>query len=225
MINILGIRRVVGILTLIALNLLVAGTMYLFFLPAKQKMEREMRITRATIAADRATADQLRENFQFYLEQKSLYAELRNLGFFADQDRFRAPERLESIKKISNLIRAQYEIGLAEKKDNKYAEKAGHVLLSTPIRIYDIEAVADTDIYNFIYWVENAFTGQTSITNIKMERAYDLNEAVIRQIGGGVATTLVTGSVSFEWRTMIPQEQYEQGMQSGAGTGTGGMWP
>jgi hypothetical protein len=221
MIQVLGLKRVIGISFLLFLNILVGGLMYLYFLPGKEDAERELRVTRAAIASDRAAIEKLREDYEFFQKQKSLYAELGKIGFFTDQDRFRAPERLESIKKVSRLIRARYEIGSAKKKENIHAEKAGHVLLSTPVKIYDIEAMDDVDIYSFIYWIENAFTGQTSITKLEMKRAYDLNEAVIRQIGGGIATPLITGSINFEWRTMISQEKYEE---SGAGSGMDTTW-
>lgn len=100
-----------------------------------------------------------------------------------------------------------YNIKPAIVEENKQAAKADYVVLKTPATV-DVDAMDDLDFYSFMYWIDNAFTGQVSITGFDMERVLDVNDRTLRRIGGGNPTTLLKGSLSFEWRTLIPRTEY-----------------
>ena len=53
MINIIGIKRLIILAIMVALNASVGAALYLYFKPAKTDIERELRTTKSAISADR----------------------------------------------------------------------------------------------------------------------------------------------------------------------------
>lgn len=210
MINILGLKRVIGILVLFVLCGAVGATLFFYVLPHKEKVERDLRVTKASVAASRAEIEKLHQDITFFEEQKNLYENLVSIGFFSDQDRFDAQKRIEAIQDRANILRMHYNISPARVKENAYAANADHVVLTTAVTV-DVDALDDVDFYSFMYWLDNAFTGQSSITGFDIERVLDVNDTTLRQIGSGNPVPLLKGSVDFEWRTLIPRESYVEG--------------
>lgn len=216
MIQILGVKRILVLIILLAANISLAAVVYLYLVPESDNMTRQLQETRAKIASERAETDRLRTEFQAIQEQKNRFETLQAAGFMSDQNRLVARRRIMDIQKYTKVLRAGYDISSANVVRDKAVEGIGYVILSTPVSV-EIEALDDLDVYNFIYWMENAFPGHTSVQQISMARVLDVNEAVIRQIGSGVPTTLVKGTVDFLWQTIVP----ESSVQSLDGLNTG----
>lgn len=214
MIGVLGVKRVAALSVLLVLSALMAVLLYFYIIPENAKAERDLRVVRASVSSTRAELAKLQQDIEFFEEQKSLYDNLDQLGFFSEQDRFLARRRIEAIQNESNILHMHYDISPAMIEENEEAAKADYVVLKTPATV-DVDAMDDLDFYSFIYWIDNAFTGQVSITGFDMERVLDVNDRTLRRIGGGSPTTLLKGSLSFEWRTLIPRTEYlEEGMGS-----------
>lgn len=207
MIKILGIKRVAAIAVLSAIGLFMVAILFGLVLPELQKTERDLRVVRASVANGRAELDQLKNDFDFFKEQRYLFEDLQQVGFFGAQDRYEAKKRIEAIQDQANILHMHYNISPAVVEENKNAAKADYVVLKTAATV-DVEAMDDLDFYSFMYWIDNAFTGQVSITGFDMERVLDVNSKTLRHIGSGAATTLLKGSLSFEWRTLIPRADY-----------------
>lgn len=207
MIKILGIKRVVAIAILIAIGSFMGAVLFGIVLPELQKTERDLRVARASVAASRTELDQLRNDFEFFKNQKYLFEDLKQIGFFSNQDRYDAQKRIEAIQDQTNILHMHYNIPPASVEENENAAKAEYVVLKTSATV-DVDAMDDLDFYSFMYWIDNAFTGQVSITGFDMERVLDVNSKTLRHIGSGAAATLLKGSMSFEWRTLIPRADY-----------------
>lgn len=207
MIGILGIRRVVALSVLLTISIVMGLLLYFYILPENAKVERDLRVVRASVASARAELEKLQNDMAFFQEQKGLYDNLEQIGFFSRQDRFDARRRIEAIQNESNILHMHYNIKPAVVEENKEAAKADYVVLKTPATV-DVDAMDDLDFYSFMYWIDNAFTGQVSITGFDMERVLDVNDRTLRRIGSGNPTTLLKGSLSFEWRTLIPRTEY-----------------
>lgn len=209
MIKVLGVKRLVGIVVLLALNAAVAAAVYMYFMPNKQKVEKELRKTKATVASKRNEISRIRDEFDRINQQKVLFGELEKMGFFGDQDRFETQRRIEAINEMTDVLNARYEIREAQTEENDMTKKAGHAILNTAIRI-DIDALDDLDFYNFLYWVEYGFSGHTNITHLTLERVLDVNEATLRMVGSNNPKPMVKGAFEFNWRTLIPKEDLEK---------------
>lgn len=209
MIKVLGVKRLAGILILLALNAVVAAAVFMYFIPNKQKVERDLRSTKANVASKRAEITRIKDEFTRINKQKLLFEDLQTLGFFGDQDRFATQRRIEAINELTDVLNARYEIREAKTEENDMTKKAGQLILDTPISI-NVEALDDVDFYKFIYWVEYGFSGHTNITSLSMERVTDVNDATLRMVGSENPKPMIKGSFEFDWRTLIPKEDMEK---------------
>lgn len=206
MMQVIGAKRVFALFVLIAVNAVLAASVYLYFAPQNKQLEQDLRATKSQISQKRSEADRLRVEYQQIQDRKTHFETLEATGFFSDQSRVVARERIEAIQKATNILTARYNIRSAEIEKSPEAEKAGHVILDSAVSV-DLDALDDVDVFNFIYWIENAFPGHVSLTDMSLRRVLDINDATLRQIGNGIPTVLVSGSVEFDWRTMVPQDQ------------------
>ncbi len=204
MIQILGIKRVLGIMLLLALNGALAAGIYFYYMPQNVKLTRDLRTVRAQVSDKQVQTERLRTEFQQIQEQKARFEVLTAAGFFSDQSRVVARQRIEAIKDFTHVLKARYDIQAAQIETGQQADEAGYVILNSPVTI-DVDALDDVDFYNFVYWIENAFPGHVSVTSFKVQRLMDVNDATLRQIGNGVPAVLIKGTVTFNWRTMIPK--------------------
>lgn len=206
MIQVLGFKRVMVLIVLVAINAAVGAATYLYAYPQKQSLERELNITRGQISDKRSQADRLRSDFNLIQQQKTYFENLKDAGFLSDQNRIVARRRIQDIQRYSKVIRANYGISAAKIEKNQFATDMDYAVLDSPIKI-DVEALDDLDVYNFIFWMENAFPGHVSMRNFELERVLDINEATLRAIGAGQTTVLLKGTINFAWRTMVPKSE------------------
>lgn len=208
MIQVIGFKRALALFVLIAVNAVLAASVYMYFIPQNEKLDRDLRMTKAQISEKRSEADRLRVEYQQIQDRKAQFETLTQSGFFSSQSRVVARKRIESIQKATNILTARYNIKSAEVEKNPEVENAGHVILDSAIDV-SLDAMDDVDFFNFIYWIENAFPGHVSMKEVSLRRVLDINEATLRQIGIGTPTVLISGRIGFDWRTMVPKDQVE----------------
>lgn len=212
MIDILGPKRVLIILVLLVACGVLGAAQYLFMIPENERLQQEINGVRASIASTRAEAERMREEYKQVQEQKAFYGDLDASGFFNDQNRVVARERVEAIQRMTRALAVRYDIKGAILEANQFAAEAGHVVIDSPVSL-DVDALDDVDIFSIIYWMENAFPGHVSLNFLQIDRVLDVSAPVLRQIGNGVPTVLVKGKLSFDWRTLRPQTKVEENVQ------------
>lgn len=208
MIEIIGLRRIITIAVLAAFAGALAAGSYLYVAPQSLKLQRDLNNVRGQIGTKRSETQRLASEFEQIQEQKTFFNNLRDAGFFSDQNRVVASRRLEEIQKFSRVLATRYQIDSAVQEANATAESIDHVVLDSRINV-SIDAIDDIDVMNFVYWVENALPGHVSVRNIKMTRNGDISEGKLRGIGQGQAVIMVQGQVDFNWRTMVPKDSVE----------------
>ena len=216
MIGVLGTKRLIATGVLLAFNVLLAAAIYGYVTPENEKLERDVRGLRSQVSAKRADSDKLRMEYHQIQEQKSYFENLGAAGFFSDQNRVLARNKIESVQRYAGVLSARYNISAATVENNDLAAETGHALVSSPVSL-NLEAMDDVDVFNFIFWLENAFPGQVSINNVRIERVLDIDDVTLRQIGSGVETTLIKGTIGFNWYTMMAEK--DLGLTGEAGNG------
>jgi len=206
MMQVLGTKRVLVLIILIAVNAALAAATYLYAKPGRVDTERQLNMTRAQITQKRNEADKLRNEFEQIQAQKGDFEHLQAAGYISDQNRLVARRRITDIQEYSRVLKAGYNINSATIEEGKEVKDIGYVVLNSPISV-DIEAMDDRDFYAFIYWMQNAFPGHISVTDLTIDRVLDINEATLRAIGAGTQVSLIKGNVDFTWRTMVPEAQ------------------
>ena len=206
MIKVLGIKRVLTLVALFGVNVALAAMLYLVVLPGKAGTEQELNSTRAAVQSRRTEVARLQTEYQQIQQEKNLFGDLENSGFFGSQDRLEARKTMESIQTASHVLSAKYNINAVMSKENAAAAISDHVILQSPVSV-QIDALDDVDVYSFLYWIENGFPGQALITDITLERKQDIDENVLKQIGNGTPAVLMTASINFAWNTFVPRDK------------------
>ena len=211
MIESIGKKRI----AFVALFAVITGTLaagyYLYFLPQQEKLESELRTTRSQVSAKRGDIQRLSEEYKQIQEQKAYFQNLEDAGYLFDQSRAVASRRIEDAQKFSRILSARYTIEPAKILQQEDAEKAGYVILSSPISI-ELEALDDMDIYNFVFWLQNSLPGQVAVTGLDLEKKQNITESRIRAIGSGNPIVMVSGNLALDWRTIVSSEDIGQDM-------------
>lgn len=216
MIAVLGLKRILVVLCLVALNCALAGGLYLYLVPEVQKAEKEIRTVRSKETAVRGDIDNIQLEFEQLAKQQNEYEALRSDGFFTNQSRRHAQEVFLAAKQYSGVMDARVNVKPGAVVANEHAQKADQVMLESPVQI-DFTSVDDTDIYEYIYYLDQVFPGYLSVNSVNISRKSSLNETILRAIATGVKPPLVEGTISLTWRTMVSKADYASSLDQQAG--------
>ncbi|MCB9982100.1 MAG: hypothetical protein H6861_00270 [Rhodospirillales bacterium] len=210
MIAVLGIKRVMILLALLALNAVLGTAVYMYLIPEVQVKERELRSLRGNVSTLRADIDRMQVEFEQLEDQKEEFETLAKHGFFKDQSRRQAEKVFNAIQKSSGVSSAIASVKSGDIEDNPEAKKAEHKIIKSPIEIR-LEAFDDINIFHYLFLVENYFPGHLSVESIRLEREADVTGTVLRAIANGDKPPLVSANVELMWRTMIPESSVING--------------
>ena len=205
MINLIGTKRLVIIVILILVASLLGALNYLYALPQQTQLEQQERTLRSQLSSKRQETQNLANDFAQIQEQSVRFSNLEEAGFFNEQSRIVASNRIEKVQSFTRILAARYNIQPATVIRNNDLEAANHAVLDSLITV-ELDAIDDLDIYNFFYWFERALPGQVSITNLEIKKDKEITESRLRSIGSGQPVVMVTGQADFHWRTMVPNE-------------------
>jgi hypothetical protein len=206
MIKIIGTQRIFMLAVMLGVNAFMAAAVYLYFIPQNVRIEGELRQVKADIVSKQNETERLQTEYRLIQEQRNHFEDLKATGFLSQQDRVTARERMEAIRAYSRVLLADYNILPVAVEESTYAALSNQVILNSAVNAR-IDALDDTDIYSFIYWLENGFPGQVMVNTVEIRRENEVNDVTLRQIGNGVPVVMVRGAVDFEWRTMSPREE------------------
>jgi hypothetical protein len=204
MIQILGIRRIIFLSSMLALNALLALGNYLYLVPVDQQRKSELASINGQISTVQTDINRMQVEFDQLNEQRSRFEDLRARGFISDQQRRQAEKVFEAIRKQSGVTSAKVIAQPAEVVDNEEAQKAGHKILSSLVSI-ELVTLDTADIYRYIYLLDKFFPGHVSIESMVYERKGEVTGSTLRAIASGENPDLVAATIEMKWRTMIPE--------------------
>lgn len=217
--RVIGFQRAVALL-LLTIFFVVSGFYGFYYLNKDiSKVQRELSLNQSDIAEMSDNIDRLRSGLEKFTTQKTTFEKIRKQGFFDPQNRVETRQRLNAMQKESRLLSAKYVIRSATTDKNEIAKEAGYKILNTNIN-FTLDAIEDSDIYNFIYLLNYGFPGQISITELTMTRDKEITIPRLQQIGVGDLKPIIKGDLKVNWRTMVPddslsissQDQDKEGM-------------
>jgi len=204
MIAVLGIKRVVVLLSLVVFCALLGATVYMYLTPEMQVKKRELQGLQGQVSTLRADIERMQVEFEQLEDQKEEFEVLAADGFFKDQGRRQAEQILNRIQKTSGVSKAIASIQSGVFEDNTEAKKAEHKILKSLIEI-KLEAFDDINIFHYLFLVEHYFPGHITVEDVHLERRADVTGTVLRAIATGSNPSLVEADVKMMWRTMIPE--------------------
>lgn len=207
MINVLGFKRIVIVLFLLAVNALLAALLYLYLVPELTQVERLVRTEKSAENELRSDIASIQAEFDQLEIQQADYEKLREDGFFSNQSRRDAQVVFTAAKDYSGVTEASVTVRSGLVVENEEASKAEQVLLESPISI-EFTSVDDIDIYEYMNYLSQAFPGYLTIEGFSINRNANISDTMLRAIASGSSPPLVGGRVEMIWRTMVSREDY-----------------
>ena len=206
MIRSIGIHRFLALVCLAGLSLFLAFYSFYSLQPDLRTAELELNQSRTEVIEMTDNIDYLASGMNQFEQQKDTFEKVRAMGFFDPQNRQETRQRISAMQRESLLISARFNIKPAITEENEKAAEAGYKIINTDME-FTLEAVEDSDIYNFVYLVNYGFPGQILIKEFSVEREKEITPELIRQIGViDPDPVVVTGKLRVNWRTMVPDQ-------------------
>ena len=204
MLKVLGTKRLAFICLVLGLAGVLSYVYYNILLPAHEKSTLELQTSRAAVTEKYAEVTRLKEEYVLLQSQLRSYKELEAKGFFNDQDRSAALDKLDKLSKYAGLLKASLKFGSGQLIADPVAAKADKVVLKSPVTV-DAKSIDDVDVYSFIKFIEEKFPGRVDVTSFSLHRMEIFDTGILRKIGVGDPTPLVDAKITFDWLTMAPK--------------------
>lgn len=205
MISSIGYKKSLLLLILVGLFAFLAFSTYFMFQPKAESSKAELQKLEAQATALQSDIDQMRQDFAQFDSKKALFENISRMGFFNDQNRVLARERFDTLQKLSKIMSARYEIRPAKIFSQDVPIETGFVVMESPITI-TLSALDDIDIYRFIYYLNYGFPGHIAIDRLEIKREGEVSPEILKAIGRGNPSALVTATMELQWRTMARKE-------------------
>ncbi len=212
MIDVLGAKRLLGLLVMAGLVVALALAHYMVLMPHKEKVERELRSLEGQISSRQAETQQLRDEFAALDSIKFRYNQLQSYGFVNEQDRIFARSKINELRDKSGILGVRYEIKPLREEESPKMQEAGYKLLKSEID-FTIDAFDDVEIYKFIYLLNHGFPGEVNIRAIDIARIRDVSVPLLKSIGSGARTPLASGHIIADWYTISENTEVEDNGQ------------
>lgn len=216
MIKVLGAKRIMVILALIAINALFAAVVYMYLEPQLKKEERVLRAAKGKENQTRADISNLQLEFDQLEEQQDEFDRLKADGFFSNQSRRQVQQIFLDAEQKSGVVKATVNVKSGSVKEDEEAAKADHVILESPIDI-TLRSIDDTDVYFYLNYLEQNFPGHITITDLYMRRVANVSDTILRAIIDGAKPGMVEATISLNWQTMVERGDFVDSPDGNAG--------
>lgn len=206
MIKVIGAKRLILLVALVFLNAALAAVTYIYLVPQESSTSKELRTLRSQNQAKSGDIQRMQIEFEQLGDQQDKFDSLKTDGFFKAQVRSVAKKLFKDIQDESRVVSAVASIRPGTIEENEEARKSAYKVLVSPVEII-IEAFDDSDVYNYLYILEQKFPGHLAVDSIKIQRAKDISGPMLRAIATGANPVLISAAVKLSWRTMIPESQ------------------
>lgn len=209
MFKVLGPKVLITLLIMAAVTGSVAYGHFEHLVPMREQKTTELNALKAAIEARRREVAQLKEEYVLLKEQLEAFTQLGLQGFFNNQNRVEAQDSFNQLGELSGLLNTRYAISSGVLVTDQRAADAKYVLLRSPVQL-DIVSLDDVDVYTFIKALQERFPGNVDILSVDLNRKMSVTAPILRQIGSGDPVKMVEAKVTFDWRTMAPQDKLDE---------------
>lgn len=208
-INILGIRRIILLAVLVALNGLMAAVIYNYLSPETQKSEALLRNVTSENQRLQINIMRMHDEFKQIDNLKDRFAKLRADGFFSEQDRRSAEARLTTIKEQSGVNSALVSIASAQAERTGLADQAKHRIMVTDMDI-EITALDDVSVYRYWNLMKSKFPGHVQLESFSIRRINELDQNALTMVANGQNIDVVRAEMAVKWRTLLPNHRIKE---------------
>ena len=207
-VKLIGTKRLLAGVVLLMVNLILAAFYFLWVSPSSIEAERQLNALTAEISVLQQDIVTIKEQLAETRRNIPYFERLRTIGFYDDQNRFRAERLIQEIQAESGILSAEFAIGSLQDINDENATAAEHRLVMSELSVTGIQSYTDIEIYQLIYFLNNRFPGHTRLKRLDISRANDVNDVNLQKINTPTERVyFADGEALFEWYTMIKDEQ------------------
>lgn len=206
MIKLIGMKRVIILSCLLALNLAVAAVWLTTISPMREEAEMQRNGIDGQISDLQGKITHIKEELKYLEDNLPKYTHLRERGFFLNQDRFMIGRMMEDLRQKAGIASFAFEIADVEDIPNADAAAMNHRLVNSRIKVRDIKSPLDNNVYVLMQEISKAFPEYARIQSIDMTRKGDVDEASLQKIKSGEPISFVDSNIVFDWMTLIPMD-------------------
>lgn len=214
MIKLMGLKRLVILVVLGALNLLVLAAYMLSFGPMLDGATAERDAINAQISDTQMKLANIKKDALFVKENIPLYQKLVDQGFFLNQDRFMIQRTMDALRQKAGISSFNFSVTDVTEVPNASAAGINYKLLNSRIKIDNIISPLDNNVYLITQEMSQVFPSFARLQTLDVAREKDVTEAALKDIAAGKSVNFVNAAVEFDWITMVPKQA-----ETPAGTG------
>ena len=190
---------------LFGINVVVGAGYFLFILPMQQEARTVLNTVRGEVSGLQGKIASIKQDKEALEKSMPAYDELKDKGFFMDQDRFMIKRWLDDMQKKSDIASFSFSIADINDIQNPTATGINSRLINSRIKVEKIVSALDTNIYSFLQDIENSFPEHTRIQSFNIRRSAPVTEDALKKIASGEVVSFVNASIVFDWLTLVPK--------------------
>lgn len=220
MIKLIGLRRALILGFTIILNLFLASVFFLWLQPTQDRAEKRLRSLEGQISQLRTDIVNIKEEIKVTRENTPYFNFLKDRGFFATQDRFLAERIIQDLRAESGVNSVRFSIEPLIEVFDERAQAANYRFVASTIKVENVEAYTDIELYKFMYMMNNSLPGHTRIKSFTLSKKDDVTTANIERLSDkNNELAFAAGSAEFQWLTMteLPKDNLNDPLSNGGG--------
>jgi len=203
--KLIGIKRLIILAVLIALNTLIAAAYFLWILPMRGEAQTKLSATKGEISKLQGKIQNTKLELEEYQANLPKYKELEAKGFMSSQDRFQITRDLEKIRERAQLAGFGFNIADLQTVGSAAAQEANMKVVNSTISVENIGTLLDINFYDFIDLMLREFPAHVRVQSFEIGRKIPLNGAALNRIAvEKESVPLVSGKAVFNWVTYVP---------------------
>ncbi|MBL1147296.1 MAG: hypothetical protein HND56_09150 [Pseudomonadota bacterium] len=207
--RIIGPRLLATLGVLVAFNLALFATWFLWATPMRTDAERNLRKLDGEIKKLRSSIVNIKDEMIYYNDNIDKFNALKDKGFIlsGEEDNTQAQvfDFISAQRTANRIINMQYEITEPTTIKSREIELTKHMLQKRQITLSNIAAFFDTDIFRMIHQLNTQAAGHTRITSVSLVRPNPDNfEKSLERIALGTQEGLITATILLDWYNMAP---------------------
>lgn len=205
MIKLVGLKRLVFLVSVVSLNIFVLAAYFLGVGPLLDDVTMQRDSINAQISDTQTKLASIKDDMKFVEQNLSKYKQLETSGFFLSQDRFMINRTMEDLRKKAGIASFSFSVADVKEIPNADAASINYKLINSHIKVDKIVSPIDTNVYILTQEMAHVFPDFARIQTLDVTRENDVTEGTLKQIAAGQPVNFVNAVVEFDWITMIPK--------------------
>lgn len=202
LIKIIGMKRLISMAFMASILAIWVVSFLLLIKPMRDNAQQDLAKVKRQVTGLRKKINNIENDIEFMKEKIPEYEKILGQGLFDDQDRFRVVDVVEKMKEDAGVYKFSYSIDKRGVLSSKDADKMGYSLIKRSIKLSNVTALTDTDVFSFFQRIPKIFPLYVHVKKFKVIRKKKVTMPVLQKIAYNEENQLVAADIEFDWVTL-----------------------